>query len=245
MVQSNTISIHKLYFLLTLTGFLNFSCNKKVNEKHFVIGFSQCTTHDVWRKYMQKEMERELSFHPEINLIVKDADLSSEKQIEQIQELIDDKVDLLIASPAAAKPITPIIEQAYSKNIPVILVDRNILSNNYSAFIGASNYKVGLDAGAYANALLKGKGNVLEIGGVDVGSSADIGRHNGFKDFIKQYAGIKYVARLSEDWDGSPAEAEKELTKELIKNNDIQLIFTQKRPDRLWVFQSMSKTRYR
>ena len=96
---------------------------------------------------MQKEMERELSFHPEIKLIVKDADLSSEKQIEQIQELIDDKVDLLIASPAEAKPITPIIEQAYSKNIPVILVDRNILSNNYSAFIGASNYKVGLDAG--------------------------------------------------------------------------------------------------
>ena len=176
---------------------------------------------------MQKEMERELSFHPEIKLIVKDADLSSEKQIEQIQELIDDKVDLLIASPAEAKPITPIIEQAYSKNIPVILVDRNIISKNYSAYIGANNYKVGLDAGAYANALLKGQGNVLEIGGLDVGSSADIGRHNGFKDFIKQYAGIKYIARLSEDWDGSPAEAEKELTNELIKNNDIQLIFTQ------------------
>jgi signal transduction histidine kinase/AraC-like DNA-binding protein len=176
---------------------------------------------------MQKEMERELYFHPEIKLIVKDADLSSEKQIEQIQELIDDKVDLLIASPAEAKPITPIIEHAYSKNIPVILVDRNILSNNYSAFIGASNYKVGLDAGAYANALLKGRGNVLEIGGIDVGSSADIGRHNGFTDFIKQYEGIKYIARLSEDWDASPGGAEKELTNELIKNNDIQLIFTQ------------------
>jgi ABC-type sugar transport system substrate-binding protein len=185
MAQLKTISIRKLFFFLTLTGFLNFSCNKKVKEKHFVVGFSQCTTHDVWRKYMQKEMERELYFHPEIKLIVKDGDLSSEKQIEQIQELIDDKVDLLIASPAEAKPITPIIERAYSKNIPVILVDRNILSNNYSAFIGASNYKVGLDAGAYTNALLKGKGNVLEIGGIDVGSSADIGRHNGLQGFLK------------------------------------------------------------
>jgi len=176
---------------------------------------------------MQKEMERELAFHPEIKLIVKDADLSSQKQIEQIQELINEKVDLLIASPAEAEPITPIIEKAYSKNIPVILVDRNIISKNYSAYIGANNYKVGLDAGAYANSLLKGKGNVLEIGGVDVGSSADIGRHNGFKDFIKQYPGIKYVARLSEDWDAAPAEAEKDLTEELIKNNNIQLIFTQ------------------
>ena len=34
-------------------------------------------------------MQRELSFHPEIELIVKDANLSAEKQVEQIQELID------------------------------------------------------------------------------------------------------------------------------------------------------------
>jgi signal transduction histidine kinase/DNA-binding response OmpR family regulator len=176
---------------------------------------------------MQQEMERELSFHPEIELIVKDAALNSERQIDQIQEFIDEKVDLLIASPAEAGPVTDIIGKAHSKNIPVILVDRNILSKNYSAFIGASNYKVGLDAGAYAKSLLKGQGNVIEIGGVDVGSSADIGRHNGFKDFIDQYPGIIYVERLSQDWDNSPADAEKELKRELIKHNDIQLIFSQ------------------
>ncbi len=172
-------------------------------------------------------MERELAFHPEIKLIVKDAGLSSEKQIKQIQELINEKVDLLIATPAEAKPITPIIEHAYSKGIPVIMVDRNIISSNYSAYIGASNYKVGLDAGTYASSILKGKGNVMEIGGIDVGSSADIGRHNGFKDYLKQFPGVKYVARLSQDWDSHPAEAEKELTNELVKNNDIQLIFAQ------------------
>jgi len=227
MIQSNSILFYKLFFLPALLGFLNFSCNKRVKEKQFIIGFSQCTTHDVWRKYMQKEMEQELSFHPKIKLIIKDAELSSEKQIQQIQGLINDKVDLLIASPAEAKPIAPIIEQAYADNIPVILVDRNILSGNYTAYIGASNYKVGLDAGAYANALLKGRGNVMEIGGRDVGSSADIGRHTGFKDFIKQYEGIKYVARLSEDWDAAPGEAEKDLTNELIRNNNVQLIFTQ------------------
>ncbi len=92
---------------------------------------------------MQKEMERELSFHPEIELIVKDAKLSSEKQIEQIQELIDKKVDLLIASPAEAEPIAPIIEKAYSHGIPVILVDRSTLAKNYTAFIGANNFEIG------------------------------------------------------------------------------------------------------
>jgi ABC-type sugar transport system substrate-binding protein len=166
---------------------------------------------------MQKEMEMELSFHPEIKLIVKDANLNSEKQIQQIKELVDQKVDLIIASPAEAKPITPILEQAYSKNIPVILVDRSILSKNYTAFIGANNYQVGLDAGSYANNLLKGHGNVLEIGGIDIGSSADIGRHTGFMNVIKQHKGLKYVDRLSINWDEDYIGSEKEITKELIE----------------------------
>jgi signal transduction histidine kinase/DNA-binding response OmpR family regulator len=218
--------VFPLIFCLLL---LLVSCSAPKREKKIRIGFSQCTFSDNWRKTMQKEMERELSFHPEINLIVKDANLSSEKQIEQIQEFIAEKVDLLIASPVEAGPITPIIDKAYSKGIPVILVDRNTLSKNYTAFIGASNYKVGVEAGSYANAVLKGKGNVLEIGGFDVGSSADIGRHNGFTDFIKQYPGIKYISRITMalDWDKFPEVSEKKITDALMSFNDIQLIFAQ------------------
>ncbi len=176
---------------------------------------------------MQMEIERELSFHPEIQLIVRQAYLNSEKQIEQIRELINEDVDLIITSPNEAKPITPIIDQAYLKGIPVILVDRNILSKSYSSFIGASNYQVGQDAGAYASNLLKRRGKVLEIGGVDVGSSADIGRDTGFRDFIKKYPGIDFIERLSEDWDNKPLEAENNLSGELIKHNDLNLIFCQ------------------
>jgi signal transduction histidine kinase/DNA-binding response OmpR family regulator len=215
-------------FLLT-TFFLVmlFSCSTRKPEKKYRIGFSQCTFGDNWRITMQKEMERELSFHPEIEFVVKDANLSSQRQIEQIQDLITQKVDLLIASPAEAEPIAPIIDKAYSKGIPVILVDRSTLSKNYTAFIGASNYKIGLDAGAYTNALLKGKGNVLEIAGPDVGSSADIGRHNGFTDFIKKYPGIKYVSRFNSDWDKYPKEWEKQFTTVLTPLKDIDLIFAQ------------------
>lgn len=176
---------------------------------------------------MIREMERELSFHSEVDFILKEANLNSELQVEQIKELIDQKIDLLIVSPSEAAPITGIVDKAYSKNIPVIMVDRNTLSKNYSAFVGASNYKIGFDAGNYANTLLKGKGNVMEIGGIDVGSSADLGRHNGFIDFIKKYPEINYIAKLSQNWDESPAQAEKELTDELIKHNNIQVIFAQ------------------
>ena len=227
--QPERFGIRKGYAFLMLSYLmvLLVSCSTRKPEKKYRIGFSQCTFGDNWRLTMQKEMERELSFHPEIDFIVKDANLSSERQVEQIQDLIDEKVDLLIASPAEAEPIAPIIDKAYSQGIPVILVDRSTLSKNYTAFIGASNYKIGLDAGAYTNALLKGKGNVLEIAGPDVGSSADIGRHKGFIDFIKRYPGIKYVSRFNGDWDKFPREWDKQFTDKLKSLNDIDLIFAQ------------------
>ncbi|MCW3094273.1 MAG: monosaccharide transporter substrate-binding protein family [Ferruginibacter sp.] len=199
------------------------SCNSLVEKKKYTIGFSQCTLGDSWRKTMQKEMERELSFHPEINFIIKDANLSSEKQIEQIQELVDEKVDLLLVSPNQAKPITSIVDKAYRQGIPVIIIDRRTLSNNYTAFVGANNYKVGLNAGAFTNALLKGKGNVLEIEGDPAGSSAAIDRHNGFTDFIKQYPGIKYVTQFNVEGDKDPWP--EQLGEFLKTHDDIQLIF--------------------
>ncbi len=197
------------------------SCNSSTEKKKFTIGFSQCTLGDNWRKTMQKEMERELAFHPEINFIIKDANLSSEKQIEQIQQLIDQKVDLLLVSPNQAKPITSIVEKAYQEGIPVIIIDRKTLSNNYTAFVGANNYKVGLNAGTFANALLKGKGNVMDIAGDPAGSSATIDRHNGFTDFIKEHPGINYVKQFNVDTDPW----QDELGEFLRSHTEIQLIF--------------------
>jgi signal transduction histidine kinase/DNA-binding response OmpR family regulator len=223
MKQIRTVWV---FFILCLSIFL-YSCAGHKQEKKYRIGFSQCTFGDAWRQTMQKEVARELSFHPEIELIVKDANLSTVKQIAQIQELINEKVDLLIAIPAEAEPLAPIIEMAYTKGIPVILVDRSTLAKNYTAFIGANNYKIGMDAGAYANSLLKGKGNVLEIAGPDRGSSADIGRHTGFSDVIKKYPGIHVFPRFSADLDKYPEEWEKQFTRQLELLNDIDLIFAQ------------------
>ena len=173
---------------------------------------------------MLKEMERELSFHPEINFIFKDANGSTKKQIDQIQELIDQKVDLLIVSPNEAAPITPIVEKAYSKDIKVIIVDRKTTSQDYTAYVGASNYEVGINAATFANSVLKGKGNILEISDIP-GSSADIDRHKGFTDFVKQRTGLNYKGKIYEKGDENPSG--EQLTKFLQSDSSLQLIFAQ------------------
>ncbi|MEO6719030.1 MAG: substrate-binding domain-containing protein, partial [Ferruginibacter sp.] len=186
--------------------------------------FSQCTMVNEWRQTMLAGMQRELSFHPEINFIFKDANGRTQKQIEQIQELIDRKIDLLIVSPNEAAPITPIVERAFEKGIRVIIVDRRTVSENYTAYVGARNYEVGASAATFANSVLKGKGNVLEISDIP-GSSADIDRHKGFTETIRQYPGIHFISKIYEEGDEHPSHEKS--TQFLKSNPDIQLIFAQ------------------
>ncbi|MEO6479600.1 MAG: substrate-binding domain-containing protein [Ferruginibacter sp.] len=204
-----------------LSGIVSCSSPDQTAKK-FRIGFSQCAS-DVWRQNMQHEMEREFSFHPELEIIIRNAQLNSALQITQIKELVNDKIDLLIVSPNEAEPLTPTIDKVYRDGIPVIVVDRNILSTNYSAFIGASNYKVGSNAGAYANALLKGTGNIVEVNGALKGSSADIQRHEGFMDFIKSHPGLTVKGRCIVDT--VSGQLIDQLTPFLKANNDIELMY--------------------
>ena len=144
---------------------------------------------------MWAEMKRELSFHDNIRLIYKEAGANSQTQVAQIQDLLKEGIDLLIVSPNEVNPLTPIIEKVYDSGIPVVVVDRRTGSNKYTAFIGASNYEVGQNAGRYAASILKGNGNIIEVTGIPDASPV-IDRHKGFIDIVEQYPGLKYQKRF-------------------------------------------------
>ena len=186
--MKNNISITFSLLLMLI------SCDSK-KEKSLKIGFSQCTTGDSWRKNMLDGMKRELSFYPEIVFEMKDSEGKTEKQNQDIQKFIDEKVDLLIVSPNENKVHTEVIEKAYNAGIPVIILDRRTTSNKYTAFVGAENYLVGQNAGEYANILLKGKGTVLDITERS-NSSSTIDRNAGFVNAIKKYPNIKFSESL-------------------------------------------------
>lgn len=216
--------VFKIIFLFLIISVLFPACRSNQKFHDYTIGFSQCTLANRWRQTMLEGMQRELSFHPEINFVFRDANGENEKQIEQIQELIDLGVDLLIVSPNEAEPITAIVEKAYKKGISVIIVDRKTASENYTAYVGASNYEVGATAATFANSILKRKGNVLEVSDIP-GSSADIERHRGFTEHIKNYPGLNYISKVYEEGDEHPSN--ENVTRFLKTNPDIQLIFAQ------------------
>ena len=152
-----------LTFLCFIMLLLCDSCTHK--EHQFFIGVSQCSE-DEWRGQMNKEIKREVLFYPGIQLEIRTAKDNNLHQIEDIKYFIHKKVDLLIVAPNEADAITPVIEQAFDAGIPVVLVDRKIRSNKYTAYVGANNYEIGKQVGNYIINRLHGKGNIIEITGL-------------------------------------------------------------------------------
>ncbi|RZL16334.1 MAG: histidine kinase, partial [Pedobacter sp.] len=206
-------------FILILIVML-FGCSEKKKETEYVIGFSQCVGSDLWRKTMLEEMKMELSLHPNARLLFKDANNSSSKQVTQIGDLLKMNVDLLIVSPNEARPLTPIVEQAYRSGIPVVVIDRKTSSSSYTAYVGADNYQIGNMAGQYVSGLLKGKGNIIEIMGLP-GSSPTIERERGFAHGLRKTEGIKITHQIYGDWLKSHAERELYKMREALQQTDL------------------------
>ncbi|MEX2564311.1 MAG: substrate-binding domain-containing protein [Cyclobacteriaceae bacterium] len=180
-----------------------FSCGRLKEESTFKIGFSQCVSNDAWRKTMEEEMSRELSFYPELSLIYKDAQGNSTLQIQQVRELVAEGIDLLIISPNESEPLTPIVEEVFQSGIPVIVVDRKISSNLFTTYIGGNNYEIGFTAGQYIKNLPHGNGKILEIWGLK-GSSPAIERHLGLIEGLKG-SNMEIVSQISGEWEKDTA----------------------------------------
>lgn len=144
----------------------------------YKIGVSQCSQDD-WRRKMNEEIEREIMLHPDAEVEIRSADDSNEKQIRDIRYFMDHGFDIIIAAPNEADAITPVISEAYDKGIPVIVFDRNVNGNKYTAYQGVDNQRLGESAAKYAYTLVGDDARILEIYGLK-GSTPATDRHTGF-----------------------------------------------------------------
>ena len=194
-----------LRWIVILFCFLGMvACHQDV--PHFRIGVAQCSD-DSWRHKMNDEILREAMFYDGVAVEIRSAGDDNRKQAEDVRYFMDKGVDLLIISANEAAPMTPVVEEAYRKGIPVILIDRKILSDKYTAYIGADNYEIGRAVGNYIASSLRGKGNVVELTGLG-GSTPAMERHQGFMAAISKFPDIKLIDKADAAWESGPAEVE-------------------------------------
>ena len=191
-------------FYLLLFGLLFAACSQ--DTPRFRIGVAQCSD-DSWRHKMNDEILREAMFYDGVSVEIRSAGDDNKKQADDVHYFMDKGVDLLIISANEAAPMTPIVEEAYQKGIPVILVDRKILSDKFTAYIGADNYEIGRAVGNYMAGRMKGKGNVVELTGLS-GSTPAMERHQGFMAAISYFPDIKLIDKADAAWEKVPAEQE-------------------------------------
>lgn len=171
-----------LFFLMVLCG-----CRPS-GGPHYVIGVSQCSD-DAWRKQMNKELETEQIFHPDLSLRFRQAGANSAVQCAQIDSFIAEHIDLLIVSPNEAVEVQSAVARAYRAGIPVVVADRRVSGGEWTAFVGGDNHQVGCELGKWllhhASSVGGGKDSirVLEVAGLR-GSTPSVARHEGMMQTI-------------------------------------------------------------
>ena len=169
--------------LLTVFSVLSLlACSRK--PEVFTIGVSQCSV-DAWREAANNEIGQEALFYNNLNLVFKSVRDDSQQQIADIEQFIEDGVDLLIISPNESSALSPVVEKAYDAGIPVVLYDRKVDSDKYTAFIGGDNRQIGSIAGSYTLSIIDGRKRIALIRGTR-GSTADTERYEGFVSVLDQ-----------------------------------------------------------
>ncbi len=153
------------------------------------VGFSQVGHESDWRTASTNSVKEAFSKDNGFDLQFVDCDNNSETQLQSVRNFIQQQVDYIIIDPIVSTGWDTVLTEAQDADIPVIVIDRTIDdSDKYTAWIGTDTKNEGLAAGAWLKDYAKAKGisdlNILVISGT-TGSSAQIGRTEGFDQYVK------------------------------------------------------------
>ncbi len=219
------------YLIVVTMIVVTIGCKRKTpteqtSEPKWTIGMSQCNLGEPWRVQMNADVKMAADKQSELKVVYKDAQNDTLKQRAQMEEFTSADVDLIIISPKEAAPLTPVVAQAYQKGIPVIVLDRRVLADQYTCFIGADNKKIGKAAGKWIVEKLAGKGQVVELKGL-MTSTPGQDRHTGFREGIKA-SEIEIIFEADMKW--LEPNARKEMESALARFDKIDLVYAHNDP---------------
>lgn len=191
------VIVHILYFAVFVI--LAAGCGR---ERQYRIGVSQCSSDD-WRTKMNDEIEREAMFHENVSVEIRSAEDDSRRQIDDIRYFAANGFDAILVAPNEATPLTPVVREVYEKGIPVVIFDRSVNGDSYTARIGTDDYGLGKSAARYALGIIGAPVRAMEIAGLP-GSTPARDRQRGFEETLRAEGG-EVVASASGRWNEEDA----------------------------------------
>jgi ribose transport system substrate-binding protein len=147
----------------------------------------------------------------ELVSLAADRETDVERQYQIIENLIQQRVDVILLAPSGSKELVPAIRKANDAGIPVLLLDTRIdadaarsVDARVITYIGSDNFEGGAVAGRYLAGRLRGRGQVAVIEGISGHETADQ-RRLGFLAGIESSPGIEVVASHTANWERARA----------------------------------------
>jgi ribose transport system substrate-binding protein len=178
------------------------SCTAIATEK--IIGMAFPSATHGWMGAIIKNAEDEAQTQKVRYVMTTSADAN--QQTRDIEALIAKKVSAVVMLPIEIDAMASIAQKLKSANIPLILVDREVNTTDFTALIKGDNLGIGINAARYIGGALKGRGNVVEIIGVP--ASVTTQRAQGFRqELTKLYPDIKIVDSQAGDFQRDKSKA--------------------------------------
>ncbi len=207
--------------LVVAAGALAFGQDKPM--KGWTVGYLPGSVNDAlritWSKYLQTTVEAAGG-----RVITIDSQNDATKQVSDGEDILQMKINILVINPIDSTAMIPVVDEANTKGIPVVCIDRTVDKGDIVTTVEFDNWKAGNDAGEFIAKALGGKGKVMQIQGT-LGASVVYERGESFRKAIAKYPGMKIVAEpASKLWTTEDALAFTEDA--LSANPDLKAIWT-------------------
>lgn len=192
--------------------------SKYKRETPFVIGFSNAGVADGWLVTFKHGVEWAAAQNRDRigKFIITDANWDADKQIRDIQDLMNQDIDLLLVNPVTLEALDPVLRRTMRAGIPVVSVVRRVKSDEaFVSFVTASDTALARLSAQWLVETLNGSGKIIVLPGQAGASPAEF-RLRAAREVFGQYPGIEVLSVQYTDW--SPAKG-KEIMAALIQTH--------------------------
>ncbi len=143
------------------------------------------TTHSFWKSIHAGALKAADELGVEIIWMgpLKEDDRAS--QITVVETFVSRGVDGIVLAPLDEKALVRPVEEAAKRNIPTVIIDSDLQSDQHVSFVATDNYKGGTIAAEHLGTLMEGEGKILAIR-YQEGSASTQQREAGFLDTMRE-----------------------------------------------------------
>ena len=167
----------------------------------WTIGYSDASLSNSARVTINQFTQWAASEYPQIGELIRtNADDNPNQQVSDIQDLISRNVDCIIVAATSQDAVNPAIEAATAAGIPVVIQERDVTTEDYTAFVNAKTRDIGTLQAEAAAEILGGKGKVVLLEGAAGVGAAEEAR-KGHDEILAKYPDIEVLDTVYTGWD--------------------------------------------